>query len=143
LVKVLDFGISKLESDSMAGAALTGTMTAMGSPLYMSPEQMRSAKTVDARTDIWSLGVIFHELLTRSRPFEADTLPGLCTAIAIEAPTPLRTHRLDAPPDLERVVLRCLEKDRERRYANIAELAQALAPFASPEDAALVERIYR
>ena len=89
LVKVLDFGISKAMDGSSSGlsANLTATSAVMGSPLYMSPEQVRNAKQVDARADIWSLGVILHELLTGSPVFQADTLPGIC---ALSSPTSRR-----------------------------------------------------
>jgi len=134
LVKVLDFGISKAlnpEVDSPASANLTATSAVMGSPLYMSPEQVRNAKQVDARTDIWSLGVILHELLTGAPAFIADTLPGICAAITADDPPPLRTLRLDAPVELEAVLLKCLEKNVTKRYQTTKELMAALRPFAS------------
>jgi eukaryotic-like serine/threonine-protein kinase len=143
VVKVLDFGISKVSLPDMASLSLTKTSTAMGSPLYMSPEQMRSAKTVDRRTDIWSLGVILFELLTGKMPFMADSLPELCAKILAEEPRPLRELRPDVPEGLEAVVLRCLEKDATKRYGNVAELTLALAPFAPRRSQALVERIAR
>ncbi|HMA92739.1 MAG TPA: serine/threonine-protein kinase, partial [Polyangiaceae bacterium] len=90
LVKVLDFGISKSLAEGSQNANLTGTALIMGSPQYMSPEQVRSAKHVDTRTDIWSLGVIAHELLAGRPPFTADTATALLIQIAVEPPTPLR-----------------------------------------------------
>lgn len=142
LIKVLDFGISKARSlDSRAG--MTATSSVMGSPFYMSPEQMRSSKNVDHRTDVWSLGVILHELLTAHPVFEAETIPDLCVRIATEPPTPLRHHRPDAPAELEAVVLRCLERDLSKRWQNVAELAQALLPFAPKSSRISVERITR
>jgi eukaryotic-like serine/threonine-protein kinase len=142
LVKVLDFGISKWAPSDDAAPALTATTAVMGSPLYMSPEQIRSSKRVDARSDVWSLGIILHELLTGRHAFEADTMPALCVQIVNDPPPPLRSHRPDAPAELERVVLQCLEKDLVRRFQNVAELARALRPFA-PQSHLSVERIER
>ena len=113
VVKVLDFGISK--SQSPAGeakqAAMTSTRAVMGSPLYMSPEQLKSTRDVDARTDIWSLGVILHELIGGKPPFHAETLSGLVIQIANEPPLPLRGMRPEVPEELEAVIQRCLCKD--------------------------------
>jgi len=145
LVKVLDFGISKALQETLSGAApsVTSTSAIMGSPLYMSPEQVRSSKTVDARSDVWALGVILQELLTGAPSYEAETASALMAMIAADPPTPLRQRRPDAPPQLETTILRCLEKDRARRLPNVAELARAIAPFAAPEARASVERIAR
>ena len=134
LVKVLDFGISKAlnpDVDGPASGNLTATSAIMGSPLYMSPEQVRNAKLVDARTDIWALGVILHELLTGAPAFRADTLPGICAAITADDPPPLRSMRDDAPPELEAVLAKCLEKSVAKRYQTTRELMAALRPFAS------------
>jgi eukaryotic-like serine/threonine-protein kinase len=145
LVKVLDFGISKALQDTLASNApsVTSTAAIMGSPLYMSPEQVRSSKSVDARSDVWALGVILQELLTGAPTYEAETASALMAMIAADPPTPLRQRRPDAPPQLEAAVLRCLEKDRERRMPNVAELARAIAPFGPYEARASVERISR
>jgi serine/threonine-protein kinase len=130
VVKVLDFGISKsLNPDVGLEGNLTATRTVMGSPFYMSPEQVRNSKKVDHRTDIWSLGMILQEFLTAEPVFKADTLPGICAAIVADLPTPLRELRPDASPDLEAVILRCLSKDPAGRYASVHELLDALAPF--------------
>jgi serine/threonine-protein kinase len=134
LVKVLDFGISKAmnpDGEGQFAANLTATSAVMGSPLYMSPEQVRNAKQVDARADIWSLGVILHELLTGSPAFQADTLPGICAAIIADDPPPLRSLREDAPSELEAVLTRCLEKSVKARFQSTRELMQALRAFAS------------
>ncbi len=142
LIKVLDFGISKATQGD-GGLGLTATSAVMGSPYYMSPEQVRSARDVDARSDLWALGVILQELLAGAPPFQADTASALFAAIIADAPVPLSKQRPDVPPALEQVLSRCLEKDRTRRYANIAELARALEPFAPASSATSVERIAR
>jgi serine/threonine protein kinase len=131
LIKVLDFGISKSLQDRQLEGELTDTRTVLGSPFYMSPEQVRGAKHVDHRTDIWSLGAILHEALSGRPPFEADTLPAACAAIVADAPHPLRPTRADVPVELEAVVLRCLEKDPSLRYACINDLLRALRPFSA------------
>jgi serine/threonine protein kinase len=132
-MKVLDFGVSKSATLASGGKGLlTGTRAMLGSPLYMAPEQMRSSRDVDSRIDVWALGVVLFELLTRRSPFEADTMPELCLKVVSEPPLSLAQLRPDLPPALVGVVERCLEKEREKRYANAAELAAALEPFGPP-----------
>ncbi|HEV8548947.1 MAG TPA: protein kinase, partial [Polyangiaceae bacterium] len=144
LVKVLDFGISKVLAPDRQGVSLTRTSTLMGSPLYMSPEQLRSARDVDYRTDIWSLGVILFELLTRSAPFQAETLPQLIASVLSDVPPLSLTElRPEVPPGLVFVVMRCLERDPGRRFANIGELAHALVPYASRHLRYITERLVR
>ena len=143
LVKVLDFGISKALQETLVSPSVTSTAAIMGSPLYMSPEQVRSSKSVDARSDVWALGVILQELLTGAPSYEAETASALMAMIAADPPTPLRQRRPDAPQQLEAVILRCLEKDRERRVPNVAEFARAIAPFGTAEARGSVERIAR
>jgi serine/threonine-protein kinase len=140
-VKVLDFGISKVTT--LDGLDMTRTTAVMGSPFYMSPEQMTSAKSVDARADIWALGVVLYELLAGRPPFQGETLPELSVRIATETPPPLRNYRPDLPGSLESVILRCLEKDREQRYANVAELVSALVEFGPKRLRTSAERISR
>lgn len=143
-VKVLDFGISKITrrepgADITANKALTNPTSMLGSPLYMSPEQMRASTEVDARTDIWSLGVILYEALSGRSPFDAKTIPMICAAVLSQEPAPLDVPKL--PPGIERVVLRSLEKDPAKRYRDVAHFVRALTSFA-PEQAALtLERI--
>jgi len=141
LVKVLDFGISKATSLGDSGLQMTKTAAVMGSPLYMSPEQMKSAKDVDGRTDVWSLGVILYELLGGAVPFNSDTLGALMASVLTEPPAPLVTRRAGLPPELYAIVDRCLQKDRQHRCQNVAELAMALAPFCPPRTHPIVERI--
>jgi serine/threonine-protein kinase len=140
LVKVLDFGISKM-SLLDAPAVLTHTSAIMGSPLYMSPEQAQSARTVDARTDIWSLGVILYELITGVPPFQGESLTEVLSALITTTPKPLRELRPSTPPGLERAVLRALEKSLARRFANVGELSAALVEFAPARSRLLHERV--
>ncbi len=133
-IKVLDFGISKsmgkeLQSEN---ARITSTNTFLGSPLYMSPEQLGNPTAVDHRTDIWSLGVVLFELVAGEPPFEAQTIPLLSAKILHGPPVALRGLRPDVPDSLECAIARCLEKDPVRRFQTIAELAVTLAPFAKP-----------
>ncbi|HWA77429.1 MAG TPA: serine/threonine-protein kinase [Polyangiaceae bacterium] len=133
IIKVLDFGISKVALQGGASQSqrqFVKTMMPMGTPAYMSPEQIRATGEVDARTDIWALGCVLFELLTASCVFDAPTLMQLGAAILERAPVPLRQILPDAPPELEAIILRCLEKDASKRYQTVAELAVALYPFA-------------
>ncbi len=125
LLKVLDFGISK--APVAVDVGLTSTQAVMGTPSYMSPEQMRSVRDVDERTDIWALGVVLYEALGGRRPFEADTFSALCIKAAMD-PTPPLT--VGVPAGLDSIVYRCLEKDQALRFSSVAELAVALAPYA-------------
>jgi serine/threonine-protein kinase len=144
-IKVLDFGISKVTGlgGSAPDVRMTRTNTVFGSPLYMAPEQMLSAREADARTDIWALGTILYELLAGKSPFDGDTLPEVYVRISTQAPEPLRNRRPDLPPGIEQVILKCLEKDRNLRYQNVAELAVALAPFGPKRTRTSVERVSR
>jgi serine/threonine protein kinase len=127
-LKVLDFGISKTPETvgSKARHALTGATAVLGSPLYMAPEQMQSSRDVDARADVWSLGVVLFELLTGRCPFEADTYAALCMKISTGAPNRLSDLRDDVPAEVAAIIERCLERDVTKRFANAAEVAEAL-----------------
>jgi serine/threonine-protein kinase len=133
LVKVLDFGISKVGAADQEGnpeLTLTVTDDVLGSPQYMAPEQLRSPKGVDARADVWSLGMILYRLTTGECAFEGETAASLLAALAADEPIPMRRRRADIPVELEAIVMRCLTKNREVRYRDAAELAEALVPFA-------------
>ena len=142
-LKILDFGISKIVSPDEPEFNMTQTGAVVGSPYYMSPEQMQSARSVDARADLWSLGVILYELVSGRVPFDAPTLPQLCGMILTEAPPSLAQWRPDVPPRFQGLVSRCLEKDPGLRFQSVAELAVALAEFAPAGSARSVERILR
>ena len=139
-IKLLDFGISKVIAHQVA---LTQTSSMLGSPLYMAPEQMTSSKHVDARADVWALGIILFELVTGEPPFQGETLPEVCAQNLTTEPRPIRALRGDVPPELESVVARCLHKEREQRYGSVAELAVALGPFAPQRALVSVERVSR
>jgi serine/threonine-protein kinase len=141
-VKVLDFGVSKSDwLEQAARVRLTGTADVLGTPTHMSPEQVRSSKSVDARTDIWALGVILYELVTGKPPFIADNLPALCASIVSDEPRAPRELTPGLPPPLEAVILRCLEKHPDARPFSVRSLAEQLAPFASGSGEAAVEKI--
>ncbi|MBX3200608.1 MAG: serine/threonine protein kinase [Labilithrix sp.] len=126
IVKVLDFGISKfLQGDDVK---LTSAGAVMGTALYMSPEQIRGDASIDARSDIWSLGVILYELIGGEAPWMGPTTR-VAAAIVSEA-APNLAARCDLPPELARAIHAMLEKDPARRLQTIAEVAAALAPFA-------------
>ncbi|HZU83706.1 MAG TPA: serine/threonine-protein kinase, partial [Polyangiaceae bacterium] len=152
IIKVLDFGISKaagLVSSTVspsawhAGAVITEEKTPIGSPCYMSPEQMESARDVDARTDVWALGVTLCELVTGRLPYDGQSLIQVYSKIRSGAPLRLREGAPDLPPELEAVILRCLDVDREARYPDVGSLAAALVDFGSPGAAVYVERMRR
>ncbi len=143
LIKVLDFGISKV---ALTGSAfehrqpLVRTTMAVGSPTYMSPEQIRAAVDIDARTDIWSLGCVLYELLTGKPAFDAPSLTQITAAILEQEPASLRVACPSAPPGLEAVVKQCLAKHPDSRFQNVGELAIALFPYGSPRSRVSVER---
>jgi eukaryotic-like serine/threonine-protein kinase len=141
-VKVIDFGISKL-MPTEAEPSMTATTEVFGSPQYMSPEQVRASRNVDARADVWALGAVLYELLTGKPLFRAESIMALGAAILNEAPSPLSEHRTDVPPAVEAAMLRCIEKKREARFSSVVDLSLALAPFASPACSALIAGMER
>ncbi|HEX2874390.1 MAG TPA: serine/threonine-protein kinase [Polyangiaceae bacterium] len=140
-IKVLDFGISKIALPR-GKRDLVRTQMALGSPVYMSPEQIRRSDQVDARSDIWAIGCVLFELLTGVTAFDEPSLLELSAAILEREPVPLQTLRPDATEELEQVVLRCLAKNPDERYQNVAELAAALYPFGPRRARISAERCY-
>jgi serine/threonine protein kinase len=143
-LKILDFGISKA---ALTGSALghghsnIKTQSIMGSPCYMSPEQLRSTRSVDHRADLWSIGAVLFELLTGTTAFDADLpLTELIATILEQEPPRLGVLLPEAPEALEDAISRCLEQDRDLRFQNAAELAIALMPFAPKRSRVAVER---
>jgi serine/threonine-protein kinase len=140
-IKLLDFGISKLPVQSGHGSITNETI--LGSPRYMSPEQIRSAHDVDVRSDVWSLGATLFELVSGQPAFRGATIPELCSRI-LEGPAPDLDRTVSgAPPGLSAAVRHCLEKQPAQRYASVAELAIALAPFGPAHAHVSVERVAR
>jgi len=123
LVKVLDFGISKMNGEQMS---LTHTTQVLGSPYYMSPEQLRASRDVDQRSDVWAIGAILYEMLTGHVPFEAATMMELCTQVLEATPPPITGFRDDVPPELLSLVDGCLAKQRDDRVASVAEIVRRL-----------------
>lgn len=144
LIKVLDFGVSKwtAENDALS-LTITNPGTMLGSPLYMSPEQVRNSREVDNRTDIWSVGVVLFEMLTRGLPFVGDSVVAVAASIVGDEPRRLRDYRPEVPEDLERVVMRCLSKNPEDRFATTEELATALMPYATEDEARRASKALR
>jgi serine/threonine-protein kinase len=143
-IKVLDFGIAKVQGPTSSPGAppgLTHTSALMGSPLYMSPEQLESARDVDARADVWALGAILYELITARPPFLEETLPQLCVSILQKEPEAPSVHQAHVPEALDAVILKCLTKQRDGRFASVSELASALQPFAPAHALDSIRRI--
>ena len=124
-VKVLDFGIAKL-LPGRGDPELTRSSEVLGSPVYMAPEQLRASRDVDARTDIWALGVILYELVTGRRPFVGESMSQVTASILEDTPPAVRDLRHDAPDELGRIIVRCMAKEPAARFASIAELRAAL-----------------
>ncbi len=142
-IKVLDFGISKVIPGLEArqdGARVT-TRESMGSPTYMSPEQMRCTRDVDGRADIWSLGIILYELLTGRQPFTGRSIAEVCIKVTQEPLPPM--GRANLPDGLAAVLEKCLAKEVDDRYATVAELVRALAPFAPPRAQGSIAEVLR
>ncbi len=142
LLKVLDFGISKLAPERGGDPSLTETQAMIGSPAYMAPEQIRVSKYVNAKADVWALGVVLFEILTTKLPFDGNTVGTVLTAVTTLPPASLRALRPEIPEPLEAAVFACLDKDPATR-ATLGDLAATLRPFASPIGAVSAERVTR
>jgi serine/threonine protein kinase len=141
-VKVLDFGISKM-APAEGALALTRTTSTVGTPLYMSPEQLTSSKSVDMRADIWALGVILFELVAGRTPFQADSLAQLGAHVLTANAPDVRTLVPEVPAGIADAIATCLRRDPRERFPSLAELAAALAPFGSAAAATSAEQIRR
>jgi serine/threonine-protein kinase len=141
IVKIIDFGISKVAPRRGEGGAWTQAEDDLGTPFYMSPEQLGGGGPVDSRSDIWALGIVLHELLTGAPPFEGSTIEELCTNILTTPPRRLDEVLPDAPAQLTSIVLTCLEKSPAQRFDSVASLARALAPFGLADVAESAVRI--
>ncbi len=130
MIKVMDFGISKL-APAPGERELTTTEMTLGTPSYMAPEQVMSSKTVDHRIDIWALGVVLYRMLTGTFPFLADNPTALAVAIATEPPVPITKHRDDLPPGLADVVMAALTRDLSARIPDAISFARRVEPFGS------------
>ena len=137
-IKILDFGISRSLAFEHSNEG-----EGVGSPGYMSPEQLRDASSADARSDIWSLGVVMYELFARDLPFEPASPLELCSRILNSPIQPLSELRPDLHPELAAIVDRCLERDPADRFEDVLELAEALVPFARPSGLLATTRIRR
>ena len=140
-IKVLDFGVSKLLHHE--GPTRTSTGAIVGSPLYMSPEQINAARDVDPRSDIWSLGIILFQLVIGECPFSGTNVLQILAQLAQKTPPTPSTLRRDLPAAIDEVILRCLEKERTQRYPDVVALARALAPLVGDGSAERVARIER
>jgi serine/threonine protein kinase len=135
VLKILDFGMATPAD----GAAEDDGMAWLQSPAYLAPEQIRDPNATDARTDVWALGIILHELIAGELPFSADTVSGMLVAVAYDKPALLSAA--DTPFELARVVASCLAKEPSERPADVNALARKLAPFAGKEGRALAKRV--
>jgi len=132
IVKVLDFGIAAGDPTNKRKSGLTDVQYPIGTPAYMSPEQMLASSEVDARSDIWSMGVLLYQLIAGRLPFAGANDLALFSAALTRPPLPLRAHFKDAlPPGIEPILLRCLSKDRGARYQSMPDLAGTLRAAAA------------
>jgi len=149
VIKVLDFGVAKLAESPVSGnaatapGALTGEHAALGSPGFMSPEQVRCSRDIDERADIWGMGVLLYEVLTGHAAFDGESIGEIFGSILHTDPRPLREHRPELPEGLEAAVMRCIRRAPADRFQSVAELAAAIEPFGSGAHAEYAARIAR
>jgi serine/threonine-protein kinase len=138
IIKVLDFGISKSEDREVWERTLTrtGADSVLGSPPFMSPEQIRKPKDVDGRTDIWALGVVLYRLLCGRMPFDGETVGELFATIMERDPAPLTSMAPHVSPAIAEIVHKCLKRDRLQRYGNVGQIARDLMPYTTHKAAA-------
>jgi serine/threonine-protein kinase len=130
-VKVLDFGIAAGEPARNTSTQLTAVESLLGTPAYMSPEQMISSSEVDARSDIWSMGVLLYQLITGRLPFPGDSNLEMFAATMTRPPVPLLTHlKAPLPEHVESILYTCLKKDRDERFPSMYALSGALTAAA-------------
>lgn len=133
-VKVLDFGLAKQLGSSKA-LGVTGPQDSLGSPCYMSPEQVSTPQLVDSRTDVWSLGVVLYRLLTNALPFDGDSMVEVLSHILAATPQPMSAMRPGLDAELDAIVNRCLERAPDDRYQTMAQLAEALKSYLAERTA--------
>jgi serine/threonine-protein kinase len=143
-IKVLDFGISKLTAEAIdPGEGLTDSRAAVGTPRYMSPEQLNSPRDVGPPADVWAFGCILYELLTGEPAFGGETVHSVGVAIATKPAPKARARRAELPKLVDEIISSCLEKDPSQRIGSVAELALRMAPLAPPSARVSIERICR
>lgn len=144
IIKILDFGIAKLDASSTEEerpSRATQQGQAVGTPMYMSPEHVRNEKFVDHRTDIWAMGVVLYELLTGQTPFEADGIGETFGAVLNRLPTSARAARPEIPDPLDDAILKCLQQDPDDRFQDVAQFAKAIGPYGTGACSAMVDSI--
>jgi eukaryotic-like serine/threonine-protein kinase len=141
VIKVLDFGIARLSSGSGAEPAATRVGMVMGSPEYMSPEQVNGAADMDERADIWALGCLLFEMVTGQSAWTGNSEVATMASVLRDPSPSVRTHTASLPPRVDQVVQTCLSKDRNQRYPSVGALVQELTPLANEEGIARIRRM--
>lgn len=130
---VTDFGIARAADSDSDSPRLTATGMAIGTPAYMSPEQASGDRDVDARSDLYSLGIVAYQMLVGEPPFIGNNTPALLVKHLAEMPVPVEQRRHDVPPDLSRIVMRLLEKAPEQRFQSASDMVQAMKTRVVPD----------